>query len=122
MKQRISTDQIQQLTAQQRDKLKEWWMPSFGDLFVFEDYCDENLFDTEDEININFFNAKIKPFSLPLLSVGQCLSLLAPYNPKLNLESNGLWHLEIQVKNDQKIYMEKDPIDVLFQAVKLVIS
>ncbi|MDP4159304.1 MAG: hypothetical protein Q8911_06005 [Bacillota bacterium] len=123
MKQRITADQLQQLTTEQRDKLKEWWMPRFSDLFIFEDHCDENLFDEEDEVNINFFIAKIKPYGLPLLSIGQCLSLLEPYTPKLGMdhEKYGIWNLEIWFEGKPKKFTKKDPVDALFEAVKSVL-
>ena len=123
MKQRITADQLLQLTTEQRDKLKDWWMPKFSDLFVFEENCDENLFDGEDEVNINFFNAKIKPYGLPLLSIGQCLSLLEPYDPKLGMDQEkiGIWNLEIRIKNEHRLFIEKDPVDALFEAVKSIL-
>ncbi|AFM40680.1 hypothetical protein Desaci_1687 [Desulfosporosinus acidiphilus SJ4] len=123
MKQRITTDQLQQLSMEQRNKLKEWWMPSFGDLFVFEEYCDENLFDSEDEININFFNAKIKPYSLPLLTIGQCFSLLEPYRPNLQKDhvQEDLWTLEIKIDNKSETIIKRDLIDALFEAIKLIL-
>ena len=123
MKQRITADQLQQLTSQQQDKLKKWWIPKFGDLFVFEEYCDEQLFDAEDEYNINLFNAKIKPLSLPLLSIGQCLSLLKPHIPILGMKhgEHDSWNLEIWIGEKQKIFIEKEPVDALFEAVKLLL-
>lgn len=123
MKQRITVDQLQQLTPEQQVKLKEWWMPKFGDLFIFEGYCDENLFDAEDAVNINFFNTKIKPYGLPLLSIGHCLGLLEAYAPKLELdhETLGLWNLEIWIENERRIFKEKDPVDALFGAVLAIL-
>lgn len=123
MKQRITADQLQQLTTEQQDKLKEWWMPKFSDLFAFEEYCDEHLFDTEDEDNIKLFNAKIKPFSLPLLSIGQCLSLLEPRVPIIGMKygEQGLWNLEIWIGEKHRIFIEKEPVDALFEAVKSIL-
>jgi hypothetical protein len=123
MKQRISVDQLHQLTKDQRDKLKSWWMPKFSDLFVFEEYCDVNLFDAEDEINIKFFNAKIKPRGLPLLSIGQCMSLLEPYTPRFGMdhERPGLWNLEIRIGNAPKLFVGEHPVDVFFEGVKSIL-
>ncbi|ODA39313.1 hypothetical protein [Desulfosporosinus sp. BG] len=123
MKQRITADQLQQLTTEQQDKLKEWWKPKFSDLFAFEEYCDEHLFDAEDEENLKLFNVKIKPFSLPLLSIGQCLSLLEPCAPVLGMKygEHSLWNLEIWIGGDHRIFTEKEPVDALFEAVKFIL-
>jgi hypothetical protein len=37
MKQHISAEDLQELTQEQKDRLREWWKPEIGDMYVDED-------------------------------------------------------------------------------------
>ena len=58
MKQRITVDQLQELTEEQKQRLRGWWKPEEGDL-----------------VYNKFFN-EFKQEELPLLDIGQMIELL----------------------------------------------
>jgi hypothetical protein len=83
MKQRITAEQLAELTEEQKERLREWWLPKRGDLYVFEgyelvqiEYCDRTV---EDKPFIGLRdgdNDKTYNKYLPLLSIGQMIELL----------------------------------------------
>lgn len=90
MKQHISVDQLNQLTESGRRKLRSWWVPQRGDLYIKEtvvinnenpilvaDYHDQQccggdncMYDREDH------GLEIEKKHLPLLSLGQLIQFL----------------------------------------------
>lgn len=77
MKQHISTDQLQQLTPLQQDKLREWWEPRRFDIFTKNG--SEFSFMASDGHNALWEGGSrigTKDECLPLLSIGQCIELL----------------------------------------------
>jgi hypothetical protein len=100
MKQRITVEQLQQLTEEQQQRFREWWKPSIGDAFTnyYADFgwtynnivggckgywnC-ESVIDDGD-------NPSEQPDedSLPLLNIGQMIELLENKNPSLKIENN----------------------------------
>lgn len=68
MKQRITVEQLNELTEGQKEKLREWWRPTYGDLAVSNHYQDKP------------FSVPKEPFAkeicTPLLTVGQMIELL----------------------------------------------
>ena len=120
MKQRITVNQLHELTPDQQNKLREWWSihRQQGDVFI----CHGN----------DFLNGKTfawdghnKPFNMaiPLVSIGQCLSILERYAPMLGMKHGcyGSWYLEIWTEESHKIFEDKECVDVCFQAVKSIL-
>jgi hypothetical protein len=91
MKQRITTEQLQELTDEQRDKLRELWEPQEGDQFI---YCSDKPKGKHSAKGIVYFYYTKDNFDrilchhpgkhnewrysntcLPLLSIGQCIEM-----------------------------------------------
>lgn len=83
MKQHITVDQLNELTADQKDRLRKWWRPLEYDLAVVNG-CVRCCYDDGE---YNCFAVKSKEFgrdhgcnitgpALPLLSAGQCIQLI----------------------------------------------
>ena len=101
MRQRITIEQLQQLSPEQQERLREWWEPTEGDCFVLLDTRDKNVYgeltENKELQRPQFFGSHeeegtvcdilfsrtheygiVTPESncLPLLSIGQCIELL----------------------------------------------
>lgn len=66
MKQRITVEQLNELTEEQKEKLREWWEPADGDVFFRNgrvQVCDEGYYHDKENC-------------YPLLSTGQMIELL----------------------------------------------
>lgn len=63
MKRRITVEQLQELTEEQKQKLRELWKPQVNDVAVF---IDDDSYD----------KALTKRWLLPLLDIGQMIGLL----------------------------------------------
>lgn len=73
MKQRITAEQLMELTEEQKQKLREWWKPEVGDYYTHKHdivKCDMQTLVMAIE---KFF---IREDYLPLLSIGQMIELL----------------------------------------------
>lgn len=68
MKQRISAEDLAELTPEQQERLREWWTPEVGDYIVHDTQGAGCLFG---DIGI-----MVKAHMLPRLSIGQCIELL----------------------------------------------
>jgi len=82
MRQRISVEQLGELTEEQKERLREWWKPREYDVFAVGRISDSvhelegGLIRTKDCDNDGCHGAELKRESLPLLSIGQCIELL----------------------------------------------
>lgn len=80
MKQRITVEQLNELTEGQRENLREWWKPRAGD--YFEALTSNPLNRVINEVNSggNWLDTNgmgwMKQDCLPLLSIGQCIEFL----------------------------------------------
>jgi hypothetical protein len=83
MKRRIDIQQLNELTEEQKQKLREWWMPEEGDRITtnFKDaqilYDDGEYqgFSAENKTFINYIPSKTHEM-YPLLDIGQMIELL----------------------------------------------
>lgn len=82
MKQRITTEQLNELDDKQKEKLKKWFKPKWGDLVKvnFEKKISEEpstLINLDDHINDGIVvNPEEIKDELPLLSIGQMIEFL----------------------------------------------
>lgn len=67
MKQHITPEQLNELSKEGKKKLRTWWKPQVGDVYLSEDNTIEVIFCCEDEIEEEV---------LPLLSIGQMIEYL----------------------------------------------
>lgn len=77
MKQVISSGQLRELTPEQQEKLRKWWIPQIGDVFM----CTGNEFLEGKIFSCDGDNRPIS-LSLPLLSIGQMIELILEYGIK----------------------------------------
>lgn len=85
MKQHITSEQLNELSSEQKEKLTKWWKPEYGDWIkhIEEGCCDEEHLYHEDNDEGggvgNNYNHRIddpKLEYLPLLSIGQMIEFL----------------------------------------------
>ena len=97
MKQRISPEQLQELTEEQAQKLRDWWKPERADVFFTEGRRFTVFSSTEDMlINYGKMSEKSKKIkkqkakSLPLLTLGQLQQFIYETEgwPRLRAELN----------------------------------
>lgn len=131
MKQHITIEQLNELTIEQKERLREWWKPA-----------DEDWYTNGETAYAVIEYPKIDDNCLPLLSIGQCIELLQskdkngdywligkielrPYNNGKPIPGTVSWviHLiqqgALEIKVFDKCY-SKELIDALWQAVKEV--
>jgi hypothetical protein len=78
MKQKITVEQLQELTEEQKKRLREWWKLQPGDImFDIKMGCLETLVGgSNGKAIIEHIEGESKARFLPLLSIGQMIELL----------------------------------------------
>lgn len=145
MKQRITVEQLNELTEEQKARLREWWQPEKFDLalanylgksnvIALEKIYGEKWIDIE-KAQDDFGEEYAKKDMTPLLSIGQCIALL---NDKKAFVSNAMlttppvatwgtvWHEDTftcqgYVAIDWKPEEIPELIDAFWEAVKAVL-
>lgn len=110
IKQRISVDQLQELTPGQQEKLREWWQVEKGDWYIYN-FKWENVakFELEGDIcGHDYPTVVVKKNCLPLLSIGQMLQFLQG-------KTSAVGETWVDLSYDSEL------IDALFQAVKEIL-
>lgn len=142
MKQRITVEQLMELTEEQRANLRKWWQPQLFDVITTMDEDTTSFHETntfcvtsiEDGllIDVRFDAILFKEDSLPLLSTGQCIDYLGDILISLKLDTCG-WVIESKGMitrkcdscgteekfecTDERSYYE-EPIDALWELIK----
>lgn len=116
MKQRITVEQLQELTPEQREKLREWWKPEEYDLAVVNGAI-RGCYDDGEYTCFDFITKEFRKDSgcnitgpaYPLLSIGQCTEILSSKSTVFN--------------NEKCFYetLEPELIDALWGAIKEVL-
>lgn len=124
MEQRISAEDLAELTPEQQERLREWWTPEVGDYIVHDTQGIGCLFGDVDIMD--------KTHMLPRLSIGQCIELL---KDKTNEQSFGyndsgcFWTVNVGNRGvgnmiegcAGKQFSTAELIDALFATVKEVL-
>jgi hypothetical protein len=110
MKQRITCEQLKELTEEQKQRLREWWKPQEHDIYVvWGDYVTAVGKGCESDIN--------KENCTPLLSIGQMIEIVANHFKEVKMP---VVQIGDEVKTD--FYGAMMPLcDALWQAVKEVL-
>jgi hypothetical protein len=126
MKRRITPEQLQELTEEQKQRLREWWKPEIGDIIMSLRFPDNK----EKQINPQCLktddNGKwLTDEHLPLFSIGQMIELLESKDQCLNItkrtDLEG-WGYEIQLRHIGYCkFSTGELVDALWQAVKAVL-
>ena len=140
MKQTITVKQLQELTEEQKERLREWWVVREGDRFFakgkWEDIAGESAPGCVESYDFDG-ESWDKKDCLPLLSVGQCIELLEEKYPNgISFHSDWgdcseVWIVLVQdTQGDDPpdsfidritITRDHELIDALWQAVKEVL-
>ena len=119
MKQYITPEQLQELSEEQKERLRSWWEPELyqhGVKFYLESLDEGYLREIRN--------------CLPLLSVGQCIELLEAKDPgswSICCSKSGGWYITSSNLYAPKYYIAdggkdfEEIIDALWQAVKEVL-
>lgn len=124
MKQRISAEDLAELTPEQQERLREWWTPEVGDYIVHDTQGIGCLFGDVDIMD--------KTHMLPRLSIGQCIELLKDKTNEQSFGYNDSWCFwTVNVGNRGvgnmiegcagKQFSTAELIDALFATVKEVL-
>jgi len=128
VEQRISVAQLDELTDEQKERLQEWWKPEIGHWHIFKANGEwfSQLITNSDNVAIA---KEYKHKYIPLLSIGQCLELLADREPHLHCWQEG-WEVRfiaaIEGEDDERIALldsavGEELITALWQAVKAIL-
>jgi len=140
MKQRITIEQLNELTEEQKVNLREWWKPQFGDV-LNSIKCGEVVFvyaDGQDRLNFDSdgYEWDIKKNCLPLISAGQMIEILNDKTKEQAIgynDSGCFWHVRFGGKGTGSMlegFGEKFSsddieggclVEALWQAVKAVL-
>ena len=122
MKRRITIEQLQELTQEQQEKLREWWLPEYGDWYLRvtpKGVIDSApfLFNLGDFQLINY-----KEFKMPLMDIGQMIQLLEPHYKQNEAHGCFVWkllngHHQVFVDKTNKP-CKKELCDALWEAIK----
>jgi hypothetical protein len=117
MKQRITCEQLKELTEEQKQRLREWWKPEEGDM-----YLRLTANGRIDFIPFTFNTAEsrydnYKEFKIPLLNIGQMIEIVANHFKEVKMP---VVQIGDEVKTD--FYGAMIPLcDALWQSVKEVL-
>lgn len=81
MKQRITFEQLNELTDEQKEQLREWWKPKVGDFYIWhsEGMKSEGEFLATDDVG-PWADEEAGQYAIPVLSVGQMIDILHARN------------------------------------------
>lgn len=135
MKQHITPEDLATLSPEQKEKLREWWKPKFGNMFIAtyptglesdEEFVAHTTGRKKCWIHtINEQRIGVKPYNkadcLPLLSTGQCLELLDYRLIAIENSCSGWGVALITPKCDEWKIIKEELINALFEAVKAIL-
>jgi hypothetical protein len=136
MKQHITPEQLQELSEEQKERLRSWWRPEKGDRYVTYTFKHTKIIKELGGENGGIYDiyGKRTPDGvpcLPLLSVGQCIELLEEKDPgswRICCSKSGGWYITSSNLYAPKYHIITDGgkdfvelVDALWQAVKEVL-
>lgn len=119
MKQHITPEQLEELTPEGKEKLRAWWKPQEGDLYVHIDQIETVCRQCSYENN-SITEEYIKRHVL-LLSIGQMIEYLDEHNEFFALEKLTVFSFVLNDGENGGI-VNKEPCDALWEAVKAVLN
>lgn len=105
MKERITLQQLKELSAPQQENLRSRWIPQEGDYIALGDH----------EEMIYYLNGVVKSKSLPLLNIGQMLAYLEAWERPIHLRRDS----DEWVVQTSKVELRTEELcDALWEALK----
>lgn len=139
MKQHITVEQLNQLSEEAKERLREWWEPNEGDWFY--DYTRRDYTYSDDLTNQyagqwvemlyssrgdDYESIYPKELALPLLSIGQMIEFLVINGRPIKVDRYRDWHIFDASDGDVFLTWDKDIFpelcDALWEAVKHVLN
>jgi len=111
MKRRITTEQLNELTNEQKQKLKRWWKPETGDYYTAKNSIMFYNKDTDNEFEMGHM---LEKDALPLLDIGQMIELLGIKLVSCVQYVTPCWQAHFNAKE----YVMSELCDALWEAVK----
>jgi hypothetical protein len=127
MKQRITAEQLNELSQKGKDKLRDWWRPEEGDWYCHTKKTKQYtiLNSNDSDWGMDYYQGdKPRKKDLPLLSIGQMIEFLDDNNEK-SIFFDWEKYLDVSVYPDGEIAFEITPkgfCDALWEAVKEVLE
>lgn len=127
MKQHITIDQLNELSDKGKERLREWWKPSEGNLYAVKSKNSEY-------VECLVLQAWIRgEESLPLLSIGQMIEfldwkdmqfyLVPTKGGRYNKDTRGRWGVQDgDYENAGKSFFAESLCDTLWEAVKEILE
>jgi hypothetical protein len=129
LKQRITVEQLQELTEEQQQRLREWWKREFGDVFYITDY--KNNKEAQLQVLDRSWQLIVKEYRkefLPLLSIGQMIALIESKDDCINItklltdiDHKSLWGWEVVLRHLRNRNDDIELCEVLWQTVKEIL-
>lgn len=107
---RITGDMLQELTEEQKEKLRELWIPKEGQEVYYEYEEGEGFYTGFDKYGV-----------LPLLSIGQMIDILDSNTRAPKLYRMGKWFVEFSKNYESVEFQDFDLYKALWQAVKSIL-
>jgi hypothetical protein len=116
VKRRITVEQLQELTEEQKKKLNEWWRAEGFRLYDIA--YDEKLGEKVNVCNQEYIDLTIN--SLPLLDIGQMIEILGHRLSKIDYDGF-INNYYVQIR-EVATYGKYELVDALWEAVKNVLT
>lgn len=110
MKQRITVDQLNELSEEQKVRLRELWEPKQGDLFT-----DHRK---REDVWLDIYPAIKDDGDLPLLNIGQCIELIRDQGPVIRIDGAVIGGWEVFDCISKIGRRAEELIDALWETVK----
>ena len=129
MKQHITAEQVQELSPEQQEKLREWWQPDRGD-HIYLNIKNEHMMGVIPNCNgmiSDIKKAGHKEHHLPLLSIGQMIELIFDKTGDISVDSHKNGCSVVSSEGipagccGVKTFTNHEIIDALWEAVKEVL-
>ena len=129
MKQRITVEQLHELSEEKKEKLRKWWNPQIGDFYIFKyegEYWHEPWFHNDQDGYHKFMNEDGED-PIPLLTIGQMIEILYEWANDFGIHYNDSgvcfyvylsWTMDTALPD--RMWMNDELCDALWEAVKAV--
>lgn len=129
MKQRITVDQLKELSPEQQERLrerwKEWRKPEEGDRFATPEH--EHFIGETDGMGGTFQLYDYK-YALPLLSIGQLIQLLKEHDKCLSIthlmnytDGKNYWCWQVELRHLNAWEKSYELVDALWEVLKEIL-
>lgn len=135
MKQRITIEQLNELTDEQMKRLREWWYPN--NVRLYDQYAIRYKYDDvmrfEPAIYLGDYFRSEKPSTifddvrvgeaLPLLSIGQMIEFIHFKRKRISIDTSEFgWEVVARTGDEASASIQEELCDALWETVKRIIE